>query len=73
MAAIDPRLGLYVEFPDPTVQPLTERRVADLLAQALPPDAVREDRTLDPAVLREHGWSVSGPWIMGPPASPPSS
>jgi hypothetical protein len=44
-----------------------ESMVTALLARGLPPEAIREDRTLDLDVLREHGWWVEGPLIYGPP------
>jgi hypothetical protein len=66
--AMNPHLGPEIRFPDYAVDPVSESTITDLLAKGLPPEAVREDRTLDLDVLARHGWWVSGPWVMGPPA-----
>jgi hypothetical protein len=63
----NPHLGVEVHFPDLTVDPVSESLLAALLARGMPPDAVRDDRTLDLAVLRKHGWWVEGSFVMGPP------
>lgn len=53
---------------DPTTEPLSELAIRRLVASGLPPEAVRDDRTIDPDVLTQHGWWISRGWIYGPPA-----
>jgi hypothetical protein len=65
---MNPHLGLKIRWPDFTVDPVDESMATALLARGLPPEALREDRTLDLDVLTRHGWWVSGSWICGPPA-----
>ena len=64
----NPHLGVEIRWPDFAVDPVDESMATALLARGLPPEAIRENRTLDIDVLREHGWWVEGPLIYGPPA-----
>ena len=69
-----------VDWSTEAVDPL---RLLALLDQGMPHEAIRADGTLDPEILRQHGWYLSGghlyhgdggapaPPIAPPPPTPP--
>jgi len=47
-----------LEHVDPEITPPRPEELERLLMKGMPVEAVREDGTLDPEVLREHGWHL---------------
>lgn len=43
----------------PYAEPMPEYEIEGLLESGVPPEAIRDDRTLDVEVLRAAGWTVT--------------
>jgi hypothetical protein len=70
--AVDPvEPGLHLRPGDVEVDPLSDWMIERLLAKGMPPEAIREDRTIDGEVLRASGWGVvSDGVVLGPLVQP---